>query len=53
VAVGTVYNWVYQRKLPTLKVGSRLPFPPRAVRRLRQQEHRASGDSHGTRCPFQ
>ncbi len=33
VRPGTVYCWVYQRRIPYLKVGSRVLFDMRAIRR--------------------
>lgn len=39
VAVGTVYNWAYRGQIPSQKVGTRLMFSPRTLRRwLRERE---------------
>ncbi len=31
VAIGTLYNWVYQRRIPFVKAGRCLRFDPEAV----------------------
>lgn len=45
VARGTVYTWAYRRLIPAQKVGGRLRFSPRALRRwLRSGLRRAQGE---------
>lgn len=34
LAKGTIYNWVYQRRLPFVKVGRALRFDPKEIERV-------------------
>lgn len=34
VARGTIYNWVYQRRIPFIKIGRSLRFDPKEIEEI-------------------